>query len=637
MACIAKRWGLWYNQNWTNVRQNENEGIFAMKLTDIHSPKQLKGCGEMELQALAQEMRQRIIDTVQQNGGHLASNLGVVELTIALHRVFDCPEDKLLFDVGHQCYAHKLLTGRQQAFSSLRQTDGLCGFPSRLESEYDPFADGHASTAISAAVGLCRARDMQGQTHRVVAVVGDGAMTGGMCYEALNDVGQRKTPLIIILNDNEMSIDKNVGALSQHLTHMRVSRGWLGTKRVISEGLVHIPVVGKGLYRLFRRVKNSVRNVFVRDRFFSSLGIRYFGPIDGHDIMEMERVFRQVQNMQEPVVVHVVTKKGKGNADAEQMPERYHGVTPSGKKAAASFGCAAGEYVTALAEKNEKICVVTAAMTDSTGFRPFRLKYPEQLYDVGIAEEHAVTLAAGLAAGGMRPVVAIYETFMQRGFDQMLMDVCLQKLPVLFLMDRAGLGADDGPTHHGVFALPMLQSMPGLKVWAPRCVQEMKDMLDAAFMEEGPVTILYPRSEGETETAYEGFVPGKWETVKEGADGAIITFSSMVQTAVEAAAIAQQEGLSLSVINASCISPLDEETLSRLSVRPLYTLEESQLIGGFGSRVAQLCTQRHWPQPRLQLGIPDEFIPFGDRTVLLERLGLDAGGVVRKIMEDQKN
>ncbi|MBQ4640564.1 MAG: 1-deoxy-D-xylulose-5-phosphate synthase [Clostridia bacterium] len=608
-----------------------------MKLTDIHSPKQLKGCGEMELQALAQEMRQRIIDTVQQNGGHLASNLGVVELTIALHRVFDCPEDKLLFDVGHQCYAHKLLTGRQQAFSSLRQTDGLCGFPSRLESEYDPFADGHASTAISAAVGLCRARDMQGQTHRVVAVVGDGAMTGGMCYEALNDVGQRKTPLIIILNDNEMSIDKNVGALSQHLTHMRVSRGWLGTKRVISEGLVHIPVVGKGLYRLFRRVKNSVRNVFVRDRFFSSLGIRYFGPIDGHDIMEMERVFRQVQNMQEPVVVHVVTKKGKGNADAEQMPERYHGVTPSGKKAAASFGCAAGEYVTALAEKNEKICVVTAAMTDSTGFRPFRLKYPEQLYDVGIAEEHAVTLAAGLAAGGMRPVVAIYETFMQRGFDQMLMDVCLQKLPVLFLMDRAGLGADDGPTHHGVFALPMLQSMPGLKVWAPRCVQEMKDMLDAAFMEEGPVTILYPRSEGETETAYEGFVPGKWETVKEGADGAIITFSSMVQTAVEAAAIAQQEGLSLSVINASCISPLDEETLSRLSVRPLYTLEESQLIGGFGSRVAQLCTQRHWPQPRLQLGIPDEFIPFGDRTVLLERLGLDAGGVVRKIMEDQKN
>lgn len=608
-----------------------------MKLTDIHSPKQLKGCGEMELQALAQEMRQRIIDTVQQNGGHLASNLGVVELTIALHRVFDCPEDKLLFDVGHQCYAHKLLTGRQQAFSSLRQTDGLCGFPSRLESEYDPFADGHASTAISAAVGLCRARDMQGQTHRVVAVVGDGAMTGGMCYEALNDVGQRKTPLIIILNDNEMSIDKNVGALSQHLTHMRVSRGWLGTKRVISEGLVHIPVVGKGLYRLFRRVKNSVRNVFVRDRFFSSLGIRYFGPIDGHDIMEMERVFRQVQNMQEPVVVHVVTKKGKGNVDAEQMPERYHGVAPSGKKAAASFGCAAGEYVTALAEKNEKICVVTAAMTDSTGFRPFRLKYPERLYDVGIAEEHAVTLAAGLAAGGMRPVVAIYETFMQRGFDQMLMDVCLQKLPVLFLMDRAGLGADDGPTHHGVFALPMLQSMPGLKVWAPRCVQEMKGMLDVALTEEGPVAILYPRSEGETEMAYEGFVPGKWETVKEGADGAIITFSSMVQTAVEAAAIAQQEGLSLSVINASSISPLDEETLSRLSVRPLYTLEESQLIGGFGSRVAQLCTQRHWPQPRLQLGIPDEFIPFGDRTVLLERLGLDAAGVVRKIMEDQKN
>ncbi len=608
-----------------------------MKLNNLLSPDQLKSCSEEELQALAEEMRQRIIETVQKNGGHLASNLGVVELTLALHRVFACPEDKLIFDVGHQCYAHKLLTGRQQLFDGLRKTDGLSGFPSRAESEYDAFADGHASTAISAAVGLCRARDLQGQSHKVVAVVGDGAMTGGMCYEALNDVGQRKTPLIIVLNDNEMSIDKNVGALSQHLTHMRVSRGWLGTKKVVSEGLRRIPLAGKGLYRMFRRVKNSVRNVFVKDRFFSSLGIRYFGPIDGHDIQEMERVFRRVRDMQEPVVVHVVTTKGKGNAQAEEMPERYHGVSPSGKKGGASFGSAAGAYITGLAEENEKICVVTAAMTDSTGFGPFRMKYPKRLFDVGIAEEHAVTLASGLAAGGMRPVVAVYETFMQRGFDQMLMDVCLQKLPVLFLMDRAGLGADDGPTHHGVFALPMLQSMPGLVVWAPRCVKEMEGMLAAAFMQEGPVAILYPRAEEEGQPEFGRFVPGKWETLRRGEDGAILTFSSMVKTAMDAAARLEEKGISMTVVNASQLSPLDEETLTRLAKMPLYTLEESQLIGGFGSRVAQVCGRHKLQPPRMQLGIPDEFVPFGDRRELLRRLEMDDGSIARKIVEDKRN
>ena len=302
-----------------------------MKLSEVLSPDRLKGCSEEELQQLAEEMRQCIIDTVQKNGGHLASNLGVVELTLALHRVFDCPKDKILFDVGHQCYAHKLLTGRYDRFSALRQTDGLSGFPSRQESPCDVFADGHASTAISAAVGLCRARDLQGENHHVVAVVGDGAMTGGMCYEALNDVGQRKTRLIIILNDNEMSIDKNVGALSQHLTHMRTSRGWLGTKKVISEALVHLPVVGKGTYRVFRRVKNSVRNVFVKDRFFSSLGIRYFGPIDGHDLQEMEQVLRRVKEIQEPVVVHVVTSKGKGYTKAQSIPTTPIGHNMAGE------------------------------------------------------------------------------------------------------------------------------------------------------------------------------------------------------------------------------------------------------------------------------------------------------------------
>lgn len=609
-----------------------------MKLEMLENPSQLKGLKEQELQQLAAEIRTCIIDTVTENGGHLASNLGAVEMTLALHSVFDCPRDKILFDVGHQCYTHKLLTGRYQAFSALRKTDGLSGFPSRTESAFDAFADGHASTAISAALGLARARDLQGEDYQVVAVVGDGALTGGMCYEALNDVGQRKTSLVIVLNDNAMSIDKNVGALSQHLTKLRTSRGWLETKKVISDGLNKVPVAGGALYKGFRRVKNSIRNVFVKGWFFSSLGIRYFGPIDGHDLDEMQRVFRQVQKMKEPVVVHVVTRKGMGYAPAEEKPELYHGVSPKGAAAKTpAFGPAAGEYVTKLAETNEKICVVTAAMTDSTGFKPFRLAHPNRLFDVGIAEEHAVTLAAGLAAGGMRPIVPIYETFMQRGLDQMLMDVCLQKLPVVFLMDRAGLGADDGPTHHGVFGLPVLQSMPGLHLWAPRTCDELRFMLDAALSMEGPVAILFPRAEMEGAPPCKGFAPGAWEVLRTGDDGVLCAFSSMAQTALDAAKILEKEGVQLTVVNASSLAPLDESLLLQLKGKPLYTLEESVLTGGFGSHVAQACLKRGIPGPKLQMALPDAFVPFGERRELLRRLGLDAESVARKILEDGKH
>ena len=607
-----------------------------MKLANLQKPTQLKNCSETEMMTLAEDIRRCIIDTVNLNGGHLASNLGAVELTLALHSVFDCPRDKILFDVGHQCYTHKLLTGRYEKFSALRQTDGLSGFPSRAESEYDAFADGHASTAISAAVGLARARDLQGEEYRVVAVVGDGAMTGGMCYEALNDAGQRKTPLILILNDNEMSIDPNVGALSLHLTKLRTSRGWLGMKKAVNDGLAKMPLFGKGMQKIFRRVKNSVRNVFVKDRFFSSLGFRYFGPIDGHDLEEMRRVFMQVRDMEEPVVVHVVTQKGRGYQPAEDKPELYHGVSPKGMPGHPSFGACAGKYVTELAEKNEKICVVTAAMTDSTGFKPFRLQYPNRLFDVGIAEEHAVTLAAGLAAGGMRPVVAIYQTFLQRGWDQMLMDVCLQKLPVLFLADRSGLGADDGPTHHGVFGLPVLMSMPGMKIFAPVNGDEMKQMIHTALQLDGPAVILYPRSEAEQIPGLSSFTPDQWKMVKDGKDAALITFSSMVETAVEAAERLKEQGVELTVIHASALWPLDEKMLRTLSDVPLYTLEESVLSGGFGSHVAQACLRMGVPAPRQQLGIPDVFVPFGDRKELLRRLGLDADSIARTILEDLK-
>ncbi|MBR6809694.1 MAG: 1-deoxy-D-xylulose-5-phosphate synthase [Clostridia bacterium] len=607
-----------------------------MKLANLQKPAQLRNCSETELMALAQEIRRCIIDTVNQNGGHLASNLGAVEMTLALHSVFECPRDKILFDVGHQCYTHKLLTGRYEKFAALRRTDGLSGFPSRAESEYDAFADGHASTAISAAAGLARARDLQGENFRVVAVVGDGAMTGGMCYEALNDVGQRKTPLILILNDNEMSIDRNVGALSLHLTKLRTSRGWLGMKKAVHDGLEKMPLLGKGMQKVFRRVKNSIRNVFVKDRFFSSLGFRYFGPIDGHDLEEMRRVFMQVRDMNEPVVVHVVTQKGRGYQPAEEKPELFHGVSPKGQVCRPSFGTCAGEYVAELAGKNEKICVVTAAMTDSTGFKSFRLQYPHRLFDVGIAEEHAVTLAAGLAAGGMRPVVAIYQTFLQRGWDQMLMDVCLQKLPVLFLADRSGLGADDGPTHHGVFALPMLMSMPGMTVFAPVSCSEMKQMIDTALQLDGPAVILYPRSEAEQIPDISSFESDHWQMVKEGKDAALITFSSMVETAMEAAERMKKQGVQLAVVNASCLWPMDEKMLRSLSDVPCYTLEESVLSGGFGSHVAQACLRMGIPAPRLQMGIPDVFVPFGDRKELLRRLGLDADSIARTILEDLK-
>lgn len=607
-----------------------------MKLANLREPAQLKNCSEAEMTALAEEIRRCIIDTVNQNGGHLASNLGVVEMTLALHSVFDCPRDKILFDVGHQCYAHKLLTGRYEKFSALRLTDGLSGFPSRAESEYDVFADGHASTAISAAAGLARARDLQGEDYCVVAVVGDGAMTGGMCYEALNDVGQRKTPLILILNDNEMSIDRNVGALSLHLTKLRTSRGWLGIKKAVNDGLAKMPLLGKGMQKIFRRVKNSVRNVFVKDRFFSSLGFRYFGPIDGHDLEEMRRVFMQVRDMKEPVVLHVVTQKGRGYQPAEEKPELFHGVSPGGMASRPSFGACAGEYVTELAAENDKICVVTAAMTDSTGFKPFRLQYPKRLFDVGIAEEHAVTLAAGLAAGGMRPVVAVYQTFLQRGWDQMLMDVCLQKLPVLFLADRSGLGADDGPTHHGVFGLPVLLSMPGLHVYAPCSCRELKEMITAALHAEDPSIILYPRSEAEEAPATDGFIPGVWQTIRQGTDGVLLAFSSMVETAMKAAVLLEKQGVQLAVVNASSLHPLDEKLLSKWAGKPIYTLEESVLSGGFGSHVAQVCLKMGVAAPRRQLGIPDVFVPFGDRKELLCRLGLDADSVARIILEDLK-
>lgn len=616
-----------------------------MKLSEITSPAALKNLSDQELQSLSEELRDAIIRTVAVNGGHLASNLGVVELVIALHRVLECPKDKLIFDVGHQCYAHKMLTGRYERFSTIRKMDGLCGFPRREESEYDVYDTGHASTAISAALGMARARDLKKGDYRVVAVVGDGAMTGGLCYEALNDAGSTKTPMLVVLNDNGMSISRNVGALSQQLTKLRVSRGWLGTKKNISDALLKLPLGGKKLHHLFQKMKNNLRNALVKDRFFTSLGFRYFGPIDGHDIAGMEKVFSQLIHLDEPVLVHVVTKKGQGFKLAEERPEKYHGVSPflmdngqTREQAAPSMGSLAGKHVTALAETNDKLCVITAAMTDSAGFGPFAARYPDRLFDVGIAEEHALTMAAGMAAAGARPVVAIYETFMQRGFDQIAEDICLQQLPVCLLMDRAGLGGEDGATHHGILGVSMLLSIPGIRILAPRNEDELNAMIDFALTHEGPTAIRYPRSAPAVNLEGKSFAPGKWESLREGKDAAILASSAILKECLDAAELLDKKGIHASVINASSIRPLDESMLRGLFAAhiPVITVEEHVLSGAFGYAVAAWCAQNRLACPAAMIGLPDAFIPHGSRKGLLEKYRLDGSGIARQVEEAVK-
>ena len=616
-----------------------------MKLESIQSPAEVKALSEQELKELAGEIREEIIRTVSENGGHLASNLGAVELTIALHRVFDCPADKLVFDVGHQCYPHKLLTGRGQAFSTLRHLDGVCGFPRREESEYDAFNTGHASTAISAALGMARARDMRGEKYCVVAVVGDGALTGGMCYEALNDAGSLNTPFMLVLNDNGMSISRNVGALSRQLTRLRISRGWLGVKKNVAETLRKVPGVGEKLHDAFQKTKNGIRNAFIRDKFFSALGFQYFGPIDGHDIAGLEKVFRSLKNVDHPVVIHVVTKKGCGFDQAEEAPEKYHGVAPfyietgrSRSESGPSVGTVGGNYIAELAEDRKDICVVTAAMTESTGFGAFHKRFPDRLFDVGIAEEHAVTLAAGMAAGGMRPIVAIYETFLQRAFDQITVDVCLQNLPVCFLMDRAGIGGEDGATHHGLLGVSMLRSIPNMTVFAPRCEDELKAMIRWALNHDGPCAIRYPRSLPPMDAPNHDFRPGEWEELRKGKDAAILASSAILAECLEAAKLLSKEEIEVRVINASSICPLDEKCIQHLVKKniPVCTVEEHYLSGGFGSAVAEYCAKNHLTAPAVMIGIPGAFVPHGSRKLLLQRYGLDAEGIARQVKKAVK-
>lgn len=603
-----------------------------MHLEDIRSPKDIKGMTSEELELLAGELRHVIMGTVSSNGGHLASNLGVVELTLALHRAFDMPEDKIIFDVGHQSYVHKLLTGRAKEFCTLRTFGGLSGFPKRCESEYDVFETGHSSTAISAALGMARARDLRGEKHHVVAVVGDGALTGGMCYEALNDAGSTKTRLIVILNDNEMSISPNVGALSRYLTELRISHGWTSTKMRVKSHLPQVPVIGKPLYRSINRLKDTVKSMFVDEGFFGALGFHYYGPIDGHDIRSMEHTFRQACHVEGPVVIHVLTQKGHGYDKAEQKPERFHGIAPfyvmSGKARAISglpsFGEVMAQTLADLAERDERIVTITAAMASGTGLDKFAKQHPKRMMDVGITEEHAVTMAAGLAAAGMKPYFAVYASFFQRSFDQMIHDVAMQRLPVTFLLDRAGLVGEDGQTHHGVYDLASLLPVPNMTVLAPRDLDSLAAMLRWSAGFDGPLAVRYGRTPVRLSDRYPvgDFTPGRWETLEPGDDCALLAVGSMVQMALATRTLLADKGIQARVVDCATVKPLDEDMLRSLAQIPMVTMEEHVLAGGFGQAVCAWCAGEHQPVPVRMLGIPDAFIEHGSRDQLLQKLEL---------------
>ena len=605
-------------------------------LEKIHSPADLAHLSQEELCALADEIRRELIHTVSENGGHLASNLGVVELTIALHRAFDAPNDRIIFDVGHQSYVHKMLTGRYPAFHTLRQYKGISGFPKRSESEYDCFETGHASTSISAALGFARARDFRGEKHHVVAVVGDGALTGGMCYEALNDAGNSRTKLIVILNDNEMSIARNVGALSAYLTNLRISTGWQSAKRRVRH-LTDIPVIGKPMYRLIHGGKKLLKSVLVREKdigFFEALGFQYFGPINGHDIASLESTFEKAKLCGGPCVIHVLTRKGQGYEQAEDRPETFHGTPPfyveTGDRISVpdkpSCGHVMADTLAEMTETDPRIIAITAAMKLGTGLDHYADKYPEHVLDTGIAEEHAVTMAAGLAAGGMRPYVAVYATFFQRCYDQMIHDVCMQNLPVVFLLDRSGIGGEDGQTHHGVFDFSELLPIPNMTVLAPGDPCELRQIIQWSITCSGPCAIRYSKSLQPLPEAAGGrppFEAGKWQVLRKGKDYTILAVGTMVRTALEAETLLREKHICGTVVNCSTLKPADTECLRVISGEgPFFTMEEHALHGGFGSFVTDVCRAEKLPLPAECIGIGDAFISHGNHECLLKEAGL---------------
>jgi 1-deoxy-D-xylulose-5-phosphate synthase len=614
-------------------------------LDGITEPKQLRGLSLRELELLAVELRARIIETCAANGGHLAPSLGVVELTIALHRVFDSPADKIVWDVGHQAYAHKLLTGRNETFGTLRTLGGLSGFPKRAESAHDCFDVGHSSTSISAALGLAVARDLKKERNKVLAVIGDGSMTGGIAYEALNHAGELNKDLVVILNDNEMSISENVGALSNLLSRTITSEFVHKAKKDLEAFLKGLPGFGTSALQVAKKAEDSLKGLFTPNMLFDAFGFEYIGPIDGHNIPLLLETLENVKRFDDAVLIHVLTKKGKGYQPAELNPSLFHGVGPfdaatgkvlKGKGGAASYTGVFGETIKNLAQENDKIVAVTAAMPDGTGLSPFAKEFPDRFFDVGIAEQHAVTFAAGLAAEGFRPVVALYSSFLQRGFDQLCHDVCLQDLPVIFAIDRAGVVGSDGPTHHGVFDLSYLRQLPGITVMAPKDENELQHMMVTALALNGPSAIRYPRGSGLGVPMDQILAPlpvGKGELLRQGKDGAIVAIGTMVQPAMQAAAALALEGVELSVLNARFVKPLDRELIVSLADSGmLFTVEENALQGGFGSSILELLEEEELTEVRVtRLGFPDSFVEQGEQAELKAIYGLDAAGIAQAI------
>lgn len=617
-----------------------------MILELINGPEDIKKLTGKELDILRQEIRDFLIGKISRTGGHLASNLGVVELTMAIYLVFDLPKDKIIWDVGHQSYTHKILSGRKGEFDDLRQYGGMSGFPKRKESPCDAFDTGHSSTSISAGLGLAQVRDVSGQDHFVVSVIGDGALTGGMAYEALNNAARMKKNFIIILNDNNMSISENVGGMSRYLNGIRTGDGYLDLKKYVTNVLSRIPVIGDELIDKISRTKNGIKQLLIPGMLFENMGITYLGPVDGHDVKALARALKEAKKLDHAVLVHVITKKGKGYEPAEKNPSRFHGVEPfdvltgesKKEKKNPSYTDVFSKTICQLAEKDPKITAVTAAMPDGTGLKRFSRLYPDRFFDVGIAEEHAVTSAAGMAAGGLKPVVAVYSSFLQRGFDQILHDVCIQNLPVVFAVDRAGLVGSDGETHQGIFDLSFLSAIPNMSIFAPKNLWELKAGLEFAVSFGGPFAIRYPRGE-----AYRGLKEfnapveyGRGEMLYEEKDIALLAVGSMVSTGEHVREKLKSEGWSCTLANGRFVKPFDEELVDRLAKNHwlIVTMEENVLQGGYGLMVTRYIHE-HYPHVKvMNIAIPDGYVEHGNVSLLRKGLGIDSDSVIWRMKKE---
>jgi 1-deoxy-D-xylulose-5-phosphate synthase len=621
-------------------------------LEKINQPEDVKRYNIAELEELARELRQFIVGTVAKNGGHLAPSLGTVELTLALYSVFQFPKDKLIWDVGHQAYTHKILTGRRDRFATLRQKGGITGFPNRFESKYDAFGVGHASTSISAALGMAISRDLSGRNNEVIAVIGDGALTGGESFEALNQAGDLGKKLIVILNDNEMSIDKNVGGMSEYLSRIRVNPQYSKAKKDMGSLLMSIPHIGDKAFKTARIVKDSVRSALVPGSVFEEIGFHYIGPIDGHNISLLQEILTSAREMTGPVLIHIHTKKGKGYLPAEEQPGKFHGIgafDPETGECTKKTGCAPSytsvfsKALIQLADQNPNLTAITAAMPSGTGLKAFGEVYPGRFFDVGIAEEHAVTLAAGMAADGKHPVVALYSTFAQRAYDQLMHDVCLQNLPVTLCLDRAGLVGADGPTHHGAFDLSYLRHMPNMTVFVPKDESELRDMLATAVSMDSPTAVRYPRGAGvgvELRDTFSEIPVGKAEVLQPEGTIAFLAVGAMVARAQRASELLHADGVEAAVVNMRFVKPLDTAIIAKLAETKelLVTLEENALAGGFGSAVAEYLVDSGLTSKTqvLRLGLPDAFVEQGTPAELLTICGLQPEQIAAKVKERMK-